>query len=93
MSAVMMPARIDTAADVQIHFADIFEFVEILIAFHDRVRDGQRTRIRQSAKIAAKASDHVRQQIDIRAREAGLRRLLPQRKQIVFVNARTRSAA
>ena len=65
MAAVVVTTGVDAAADVQIDFTEVKQFVEVLVALRDGRGNGERACIGQVAVVAAWAGNHVGQHADI----------------------------
>ena len=88
MPAVVVTARVDAAADVQVNFAQVVQLVEVLVAARDGLGQRQAARIGQAAKVTTGAGDHVGQQADVGACKAGFAGSLPQLGQLVAAHPR-----
>ena len=88
MPTVVVAARVDAAAHVQVDVADVVKLVDVGKALGDVGCDGDGARVRQRAQVTAGARDHVGQQADVRCREACVARGVPQAEQVGFSHPR-----
>ena len=65
VAAVVVAAGVDAAADVQINFTQVKEFIQVLVALRNGGSHRQGTGIGQVTVVAAWAGDHVGQHADI----------------------------
>ena len=83
MATVVVAAGVDAAADVQIDFTQVMQFVHVLVALGDGLGNRDRPGIRQGAKIAAGAGDHVAQQSNVGTAKARRSCGMPERGQLL----------
>ena len=83
VAAVVVAAGVDATADVQVDFTQIVQLVEVLVAGHQRVGDGQRAGVGQVAEVAAGAGDHVAEQTDVGLGQPQATGFAPQLGQLV----------
>src|SRR3954468_6971691 len=77
MPDVVVAAGVHAAGDVEIELADVVQIVEIVEAPLDGLRDRDRFRVRQRAEIAARATDDVGEQPEVRRGETERTRFAP----------------
>ena len=65
VAGVVVAAGVHAAADVQVNGAQVEQFVEVLVALGDGLRQRNGAGIGQSAQVAAGAGDHVGEQANV----------------------------
>ena len=84
MTRMVMSARIDTAGDFKLQFAQIALPVHVGKARRNFLRDGDRTGVGKAAIIEAGAGDDIADQVKIGMCQIGLAQCLPNGVQIPF---------
>ena len=83
MATVVVAAGVDAAADVQIDFTQVMQLVHVLVALGDGLGNRDGPGIRQGAKIASGAGNHVAEQSNVGTAKARRSCGMPERGQLL----------
>src|SRR5437660_12053042 len=88
MSNMVMAARVHAARDIEVELTDVVQIVEVVETALDRFGNRYRFGVCQRAEVAAGTAHDVRQQSDVRRRNAERLQLGPQREEVRLTHVR-----